>query len=278
MKSMETIGSMAGEGRDPVSDLTTAIGVPVRRSHAAAVRLSRAPVARMRGALRITRLPAAIATIRLRRAKAEADPVVGGGVKRGFDVVVGGAALIVASPFIALAALAIRLQDGGPAFFCHDRVGRGGRTFSCMKLRTMVVNADVALRELLERDPGAAQEWAETHKLKNDPRVTWLGRFLRKSSIDELPQLINIVRGDMSVVGPRPVEPTELEQYGAHRERYLAVRPGLTGPWQISGRNDSTYEAKVLLNTTYAETWSLGRDIMIVTKTIPAVMRARGAY
>lgn len=203
---------------------------------------------------------------------------LGGLHKRAFDLVVAGGALVALSPVIGAAALAIRLQDNGPAFYGQQRIGRDGKPFKCLKLRTMVVDADAALQAHLEADPQAAREWAETRKLKRDPRITRLGQFLRKSSLDELPQLINIVRGEMSIVGPRPVVADELDYYGPDRRHYLAARPGLTGLWQISGRNDVSYESRVRLDVSYVQNWSLRSDIAIVGRTIPAVLRVRGSY
>ena len=151
--------------------------------------------------------------------------------------------LLFLAPLLALVALRIRLADGGGVIFAHTRVGRHGRLFPCYKFRTMVANSAEVLAELLARDPAARAEWARDRKLRRDPRITPIGRFLRKTSLDELPQLFNVVRGEMSLVGPRPVVPDELELYGEARIYYLQVRPGLTGLWQISGRNDSTTSA-----------------------------------
>lgn len=203
---------------------------------------------------------------------------VGGLPKRAFDVALAGTALVVLSPVILAAAIMVRMQDGGPALYGHRRIGRGGTTFRCLKLRSMVVDSDRRLAEYLAANPEAAREWELTQKLKDDPRVTRLGAFLRKSSLDELPQLINVVRGEMSLVGPRPVVESELTRYGSRRSRYLAARPGLTGPWQISGRNDTTYRRRVALDVVYVDRWSLARDIVIVTRTVPAVLKSRGTY
>lgn len=208
---------------------------------------------------------------------AAGDPV-GGTIKRLFDIVFASAALVVLSPVLGILALAVKLQDGGPAFFGHTRIGRHGVPFRCLKLRSMVLNADERLAALLAKDPVAAAEWEASRKLKVDPRVTALGRFLRKSSLDELPQLLNIIRGEMSIVGPRPVVEAELELYGEARAAYLALRPGLTGPWQVSGRNDVSYQARVDHDVFYAANWSLPGDMLIVARTIPAVLRARGTY
>lgn len=202
---------------------------------------------------------------------------VGGLSKRMFDIVVAGAGMVVATPLIIGAAIAVRLTSPGPIFFAHERVGCGGRPFKCFKIRTMMANGDQLLAEVLANDPAAAAEWAESRKLRNDPRVTRVGRFLRKTSLDELPQLLNILRGEMSVVGPRPIVEAELLRYGSDVHGYLRTRPGLTGSWQISGRSDLAYDARVKLDAQYVATWTLMRDILIVSKTVPAVMRARGS-
>ena len=197
-------------------------------------------------------------------------------LQRAFDVVVSAVALVTLSPLIAVVALLIRL-DGRQVFFGHSRVGRFGRGFKCLKFRTMVVDAERVLRELLENDPAAAAEWAENHKLRHDPRVTAIGRFLRKTSLDELPQLINILRGDMSLVGPRPIVTAEMTRYDDKIGLYLAVQPGLTGPWQVSGRSDVSYQRRVELDTQYASNQSFFSDCAILLKTVPAVVFSRGA-
>lgn len=198
-------------------------------------------------------------------------------LKRAMDISIACAALVAASPVMAAAAIAVRL-DGGPVFFAHKRVGRDGRTFGCLKFRSMTVDAEAVLDRLLREDPAAREEWDSTRKLKTDPRVTRVGRFLRATSLDELPQLLNVVRGDMSLVGPRPVVQRELEQfYGAAAGAYLQVRPGITGPWQVSGRSDVGYDTRVELDTAYAREPSLRTDLAILVKTVPAVLRRQGA-
>ncbi|MCF3931919.1 sugar transferase [Acuticoccus sp. M5D2P5] len=203
---------------------------------------------------------------------------VGGKQKRAFDILVSASALAVAAPVLGVLCVAVRLGDRGPAVFGHERIGHNGRTFRCLKLRTMRTNGDEILAAHLAADPAAAAEWRETRKLKDDPRVTPLGRFLRKTSLDELPQLINILRGEMSIVGPRPVVRAELNRYKDGAAAYVATRPGLTGPWQVSGRSDVGYDSRVALDTAYVSSWSMLRDILIVTKTVPAVLRAKGSY
>jgi len=198
--------------------------------------------------------------------------------KRTLDIV-GAAALLalLAVPMLVIALL-VRM-DGGPAFYAHPRVGRGGRLFGCLKFRSMVTDSEARLAALLAADEAARAEWAETRKLRRDPRVTRIGRFLRASSLDELPQLINVLRGEMSLVGPRPVQASELAQYyGAAAEHYQLVRPGITGPWQVSGRSETSYDRRVALDVAYATQPSLIEDIRILLRTPLAVLARRGAY
>lgn len=197
--------------------------------------------------------------------------------KRGLDIVLAATMLVILLPLMVTIALIVR-SDGGNAIFGHLRVGRGGRTFRCLKFRSMVPNAEQALATLLAQDPVAADLWNRTRKLPKDPRVTPIGRFLRATSLDELPQLINVLRGDMSLVGPRPVVQAELvEQYGPAASAYLAVRPGVTGLWQVSGRSDTSYSERVALDARYVQSFSLWGDIKILAKTVPAVLMRRGA-
>jgi len=198
-------------------------------------------------------------------------------MKRVFDVVVASVILIICTPLMGLVALLI-MFDGGPVFFGHSRVGRDRRNFPCWKFRTMVVNADSVLRDLLERDPEARKMWNCEFKLINDPRVNRIGKFLRSTSIDELPQLWNVIKGDMSLVGPRPVTEHELEMYGPHVTDYFSCRPGITGLWQVSGRNKLGYSERVRLDTTYVATWSIMLDCLIILRTFNAVLSRRGAY
>ena len=158
--------------------------------------------------------------------------------KRIFDVLIASITLIVFLPLFAFVVLLLKLTDPGPVIFRHIRVGQGGRRFACFKFRSMVLDSDKVLKTLLESDPAARKEWDRTQKLANDPRITPVGKFLRQSSLDELPQLINVIRGDMSLVGPRPIVPSELTRYGDKLSLYLLARPGITGIWQVSGRND----------------------------------------
>jgi len=198
--------------------------------------------------------------------------------KRAMDVAGAAALLLLTAPVFLLIAALVRM-DGGRVFYAHERIGRGGRGFGCLKFRSMVADADRRLAALLERDPAARREWESTRKLKDDPRVTWVGRFLRATSLDELPQLFNVLRGDMSLVGPRPVQAAELAAfYGAAAQHYLSVRPGLTGPWQISGRNDTSYAQRVALDVAYVARPSLLTDVKILLRTPVAVLARRGAY
>ncbi|HWX46546.1 MAG TPA: sugar transferase [Roseomonas sp.] len=198
--------------------------------------------------------------------------------KRMLDVTAAGAALLFLAPLLLLLS-AIIMVDGGSPVFGHERVGRNGRSFRCLKFRSMVPNAGEVLAKLLKEDPEAAHLWATTRKLPRDPRVTAIGRFLRATSLDELPQLINVLRGEMSLVGPRPVVQEELtEHYGVAAVSYLSVRPGITGLWQISGRSDTTYAERVALDCRYVREFSFWSDLRILWRTIPAVLAGRGAY
>ena len=195
--------------------------------------------------------------------------------KRALDVIGVLALAPIAAPLIGALWCAVRL-DGGAGFFGHERVGQDGRAFHCWKLRTMVPDARARLRDHLRHDPAAAREWAQTYKLRNDPRVTRLGRFLRKSSLDELPQLWNVLRGEMSLVGPRPVPRAELLEYAGFERAYYAMRPGITGLWQVSGRNSVTYADRVQMDMTYARKASLLMDLRILGRTIGVVLRRTG--
>jgi undecaprenyl-phosphate galactose phosphotransferase len=198
-------------------------------------------------------------------------------VKRAFDIVGSIALLVLLSPAFLIISFLIR-RGGGRAIYGHSRVGADGREFRCLKFRSMMVDADRVLQELFERDPGARIEWEKDFKLKDDPRITRIGAFLRRTSLDELPQLINVLKGDMSLVGPRPVVRDELQRYGEQVGYYLQVRPGMTGLWQVSGRNDVTYATRVGLDVWYVKNWSLWTDIIILLKTWPAVFGRMGAY
>lgn len=205
-------------------------------------------------------------------------PQLGGAVKRSMDIVLAACGLLVLAPLLSLLALGVWLQDGGSPFYGQWRVGYGGRQFRCWKFRSMVKDADRRLQAHLAQDPAAAAEWAETFKLKNDPRITLLGCFLRKSSLDELPQLFNILIGEMSLVGPRPVVNEELSRFGASLRHYLRCRPGLTGLWQVSGRSDTSYAERVKLDRAYVERWSVWSDMAIIVRTPLVLLAGIGAY
>jgi len=197
--------------------------------------------------------------------------------KRLFDIVVAGTALLFVAPLILVVAIIIRLQDGGRAFYSQRRYGLDGEIFNCFKLRSMVPNAKEQLDEVLAHDPVARKEWDETQKLTNDPRITSIGNFIRKTSIDELPQLYNVLRGDMSLVGPRPIVENEIAKYGDSYRHYCAVRPGITGLWQVSGRSDTSYPQRVAADVEYVRSRSFWGDVKIVIMTIPAVLNSKGA-
>lgn len=197
--------------------------------------------------------------------------------KRIFDTLAALLLLFLLSPVMLVIAVLIR-QDAGPAMFAHPRIGKRGRVFNCYKFRTMVVNAEAQLEKLLQNRPDLRTQWEQESKLKNDPRVSRVGRFLRRTSLDELPQLLNVIRGEMSLVGPRPVVRRELSRYGDEVGYYLMVRPGMTGLWQVSGRNDLDYDTRVYLDTWYVKNWSLWHDQIILFKTISVVLNRAGAY
>jgi exopolysaccharide production protein ExoY len=196
-------------------------------------------------------------------------------MKRAFDVVFSLLSLIFLLPALVVISLALLLVDGGPIIFRHKRVGRGGRTFFCLKFRSMRKDADKVLSELLETNPERRQEWEESQKLKNDPRIHWLGKLLRISSLDELPQLFNVLRGEMSIVGPRPIIEEELDRYGPNVQCYLAMTPGLTGLWQVSRRADTSYEERVQFDVDYYHSCSMRTDLAIIMKTIVIVLFAQ---
>ncbi|MDN2675102.1 undecaprenyl-phosphate galactose phosphotransferase WbaP [Janthinobacterium sp. SUN026] len=198
-------------------------------------------------------------------------------IKRSFDLVAAIAIMIIGSP-ILLWITAKVMTSGRPVFYGHKRVGQNGKHFLCYKFRTMAVNADVLLKELLERDPEARAEWDRDFKLKNDPRITPIGHLLRRTSLDELPQLWNVLKGEMSLVGPRPVVDAELERYGNQIDYYLEAKPGVTGLWQVSGRNDVSYDTRVYLDAWYVKNWSLFNDIVILLKTVKVIFKKDGAY
>ena len=193
-----------------------------------------------------------------------------------FDLVAASLLLLLAAPVLLAIAVAVKL-DGGPVLFAHRRLGANGREFPCFKFRSMVVDSDLALRRTLAADPQAAAEWANSFKLRRDPRVTWIGRLLRATSLDELPQLLNVLRLEMSLVGPRPIVRSEINRYGENITYYFEARPGVTGLWQVSGRSDISYAQRVQLDTWYVKNWTMWHDVAILAKTIPAVLKRQGA-
>jgi len=199
--------------------------------------------------------------------------------KRVFDLIAASTLMLLLAPVFLLIALMVVL-DGGPVVYVHRRIGRHGRVFGCLKFRTMRTNAEVLLDHALSRDFGLKSEWEEKRKLRQDPRVTRVGRLLRRTSLDELPQLINVLRGDMSLVGPRPVVLDELNLYygSVASSVYLSVRPGITGLWQISGRSDINYAQRVALDCEYVANMSLAYDVAVLIRTVPAIVRRSGAY
>jgi exopolysaccharide production protein ExoY len=198
--------------------------------------------------------------------------------KRMVDVAIALSAIVLLAPLLIICFLATICSSPGPALFRHKRVGFNGEHFGCLKFRTMVTDAPDRLRQLLDSDPMAAAEWAARRKLRYDPRITTIGVILRKSSLDELPQLFNVLRGDMSIVGPRPVTEEELVRYSSSVGAYLACRPGITGLWQVSGRSNATYNRRVACDTFYARNWSMVLDAKILIVTIPSVLFFDNAY
>jgi lipopolysaccharide/colanic/teichoic acid biosynthesis glycosyltransferase len=186
--------------------------------------------------------------------------------------------LMMLSPLFVVIAVVIKLQDGGPILFTQNRLGKQGRLFRCHKFRSMRTGAERELAAVLAADPGLRREWEACHKLQEDPRVTAFGRFLRRSSLDELPQLFNVLRGEMSLVGPRPIVEAEIDRYGRWYRYYIAVRPGLTGIWQVSGRNDTTYRQRVAMDRLYVRSCSFRSYFLILYKTVPAILTRRGSY
>ena len=198
---------------------------------------------------------------------------LGGLPKRVLDLVGASIMLVLLAPMMLIVALLVRIIVGRQVIFRQERVGFDGVPFVCFKFRSMVPDADAVLRRHLASNPAAAEEWSETQKLKDDPRVGPLGRALRKTSIDELPQLFNVLRGDMSLVGPRPVLPDELTtRYGRYAPAYLRARPGLTGMWQANGRSSVGYRGRIARDRYYVKHWSLGLDLRLLLKTIPALL------
>jgi exopolysaccharide production protein ExoY len=239
------------------------------------------PQARAKAGLAIAATPSRIESGVARALPAQVGlSIIERGVKRAFDLA---SVVVIVALFwwaIIAVAIAVRLTTGSPVIYGHKRVGRDGREFNCYKFRSMVPNADEVLSHLLATDAAAREEWNRDFKLKDDPRVTRVGRFIRKTSLDEFPQLWNVLANEMSVVGPRPVVRKELDAYyaGAGRSRYLSVKPGLTGLWQVSGRNDMEYCERVELDRAYVDSWGVFSDFMIVMRTVGVMFGRKGAY
>ena len=198
--------------------------------------------------------------------------------KRVFDAVVASLLIIATAPLLLTIVIAVRLGSWGPAIYAHDRVGRHGTPFKCLKFRTMVADADAVLASVLAADPALRDEFETTCKLRDDPRITRVGRVLRRTSLDELPQLWNVLRGDMSLVGPRPLLLAEPTAYADELGVVLSVRPGMTGPWQVGGRNDVTYRERIALQASYRDHCTFRGDVVMMLRTVPALLRRDGAY
>lgn len=240
------------------------VRIPFRGRKKSAERLNRGAAARAAGKITDKAL--------IRKVRA-----ANGVMKRAFDIVAAALLLVFLAPAFLTVALLIKLTDNGPVFYSHTRLGRQGARFACFKFRTMAVDSQERLTLILKTDPTAAAEWRESQKLRSDPRITKVGAFLRKSSLDELPQLWNVLRGDMSIIGPRPITRAELYRYGRDRRYYLLVRPGITGLWQVNGRSSTGYEKRVQFDRQYLERWSWVTEVCILLLTIPAVLRTGDA-
>jgi exopolysaccharide production protein ExoY len=212
-----------------------------------------------------------------RSTSVEEQRPIGLGTKRTIDIFLALFGILLLAPLLIICFIAVIATSPGPALFSHRRVGFNGKSFGCLKFRTMVTDAPQRLQHLLESDPAAAAEWAATCKLRNDPRITPIGTILRKSSLDELPQLFNVLRGDMSIIGPRPVTQDELVRYASAASAYIACRPGITGLWQVSGRSTTTYSKRVAYDEYYAQNWSLALDAKILIITVPALLHTDSA-
>lgn len=199
-------------------------------------------------------------------------------LKRTLDILITVFGGILISPFILLIAIAIKIDSPGPVFYGHHRLGKDGKSFKAWKFRSMVRNSREVLENLLATDPSVREEWENNFKLRDDPRITRMGRFLRKTSLDELPQIWNVLRGEMSLIGPRPIVEAEIEKYGHHYRLFSSVKPGMSGLWQVSGRSDLDYEERVALDIYYIQSWSLWLDLYILFKTFGVVIAGLGAY
>ena len=200
-------------------------------------------------------------------------------MKRCFDILFSIFAIVITLPITIPIAIIIKFTDGGNVIYGHKRVGKNGKIFKVLKFRSMYMNADQKLKDILENDLQVKEEWEKNFKLKNDPRITPIGKFLRKTSLDELPQFINVLKGDMSVVGPRPVVEEELIKYYKEKaELYKSVKPGITGYWQVEGRSDTNYDERIKMDEYYIKNQSFFLDLKIILKTIKIVITGKGAY
>jgi len=197
---------------------------------------------------------------------------------RAMDLTISLTLLVLLAPVLVILVIGVYLSDPGQVIFAHSRVGRNGTMFKVLKFRSMVKDAQARLQHLLANDAEARASWAAEHKLRNDPRITRFGRFLRKSSLDELPQLINVLRGEMSLVGPRPISPEEAVRYGRYFDLYCSVKPGITGLWQVCGRNDVSYRRRVALDVSFTRNHTVPLYLAILARTAPAALFARGSY
>jgi Undecaprenyl-phosphate galactose phosphotransferase WbaP len=202
---------------------------------------------------------------------------VGGRVKRLMDVLLAGLGVVFLSPLLLVLAVLVKLTSRGPVLFGHRRLGEGGKPIRIYKFRSMAVDAEARLQEMLTTEPALRTEYEATYKLRDDPRITPLGRWLRRTSLDELPQLFNVLHGDLSLVGPRPIVADEIAKYGPASAAILRVSPGVTGLWQVSGRSDLDYAERVRLDMDYITHWSLWLDLRILAATLPAILRRKGA-
>jgi len=203
---------------------------------------------------------------------------VGSSTKRFVDISLALGGVLLLSPVLIGCLVAVAITTKGSPIFSHQRIGFQGKRFGCLKFRTMVRNGDERLCDCFAKNPDAKREWEENQKLRHDPRVTALGAVLRRYSLDELPQLLNVLKGDMSIVGPRPITEGEIARYATAAGSYLACRPGITGLWQVSGRSSTSFAKRIEYDRAYAETWSLIGDVKIMLLTIPAVLDSRSAY
>jgi len=199
-------------------------------------------------------------------------------IKRFMDISIVFFGSIIFSPLFFCIVILVKLSSPGPVLYSHERIGHKGQRFKAYKFRSMVIDADEKLKQLLAQDSSVREEWEKNQKIKNDPRITIIGRFLRKTSLDEIPQFINVIKGEMSLVGPRPIVDSEISKYGADFQRIFSVKPGLTGLWQVSGRSDTKYADRVSFDTYYLQSWSVWLDLWIIFKTMGVIVKGSGAY